>query len=168
MIAKRLIDRLTPVTAGMALALLAVALVVQPVRADSSLCTQCRTYWYYWLNSGLNTTVCQGFPNPSYQRNNCFDNYVSLKCGDKPDDDSFPCPGPDSQGGLSDCTDPGCNLYPPDVGNICTWECWNKSCDSGDAEKRCYDAKVKCDPSSGDPSTKCSECKCVYSGSANW
>jgi len=167
---QRLIDRVTPFTAGLALALLLVALVVQPVQADTTLCTQCRLRYYHAMDSGMNggdPWACNALPKPSYQRNKCRDDYVSHMCGDRyTGDPKYPCPGPDSGGELSDCSSEACNMYDEFVGNICDWKCWSKQCDTGDSEKRCYDAKKKCTP--GESTTKCAECKCVLSGSGTW
>jgi hypothetical protein len=68
-------ERLTPFTAGMAISLLLVALVVQPAWAENNACSDCMGYWQSTCMDG-NVAECAGLPKQ--QRWGCCSNYVLL------------------------------------------------------------------------------------------
>jgi hypothetical protein len=144
-------ERFVPLTGGMTVALLIVATVVGTARADENICTQCMNYWYY---IGDKNGVCNQYPNPSPQRQQCLTAYYMYMCWGEG--------GPCKKGGqlpVADCGSDDCSFFPEiPESSVCKWECWNRICDDGPPEKRCFDRPKKCHPE--DPTYECSECKC--------
>lgn len=148
-------ERTVSVVGGMALALLIVAVVVQTARAAECLCEQC---WPYYQNKYRNDgTTCKQYKD--YQYETCIRDSAVNKCkaiGACPNP-----PGCDPLSGLTDCGSTACNFY-PDLAtqgvSICSWECWNRACESGGVENQCADRQKLCEGSDG--SQNCSECRC--------
>jgi hypothetical protein len=154
---ERWAEWLTPVTGGMAIALLIVATVVRPAKADGNTsCGQCMSYWDYKVNKDK---LCDHLTQ--YKKLECKYKKISEECGDTPEDDSKPCPGPDSPDTLADCGSEECNYYAGsgvEELNVCDWNCWSRRCESGGVEYTCLDRQKPCEL--GDPTYKCSECRC--------
>jgi len=145
------VECLTPLTAGMAVTLLIVATIVGTARAEDNICLQCQDYWYY---RGVKEGVCDKYKNPSYERQQCLTQYYMDWCWGE----GKPCPNSGNLPPTMDCSSDECNYYAymqnPDI-SVCDWDCWNRSCSETNV---CLDRQKKCDP--GDPSYKCSECRC--------
>ncbi len=115
-------ERLTPFTGGMAMALLVVALVVQPAWAeDYNTCTRCLAYYELRCDK-LNDVPIVGSdppanwppcgPKPSgqaayYAWRDCMERCKAHHCVGE--DKS--CPGKNAPNTNADCGSPGCNFY---------------------------------------------------------
>lgn len=160
--AKTWSERALPFTAACSLAVLLMALVVSPLHAQQggyNPCTQC----IQWVNSNPNSP-CFGLTGPAL--NQCTWQWVPYYCNssNSPFKDSQgrpPCQQPPPGGGspLPDCGSEACNFYNgiPDV-ILCSWDCWNRFCDSNESNRRCLDVWRRCKPE--DTTARCADCKC--------
>ncbi len=154
-------ERLTPFTGGAAIALLVMALVVQPVWADGTYntCTQCLNYWEYKLTRNK---TCGTWSTQSeyYAWRNCMEDNKRYNCVGQ-EGSGMACPGKELPDTLKDCGSDACNFYAgiPNA-SVCQWDCWGRPCANyllnGEG---CRDVPKDCDLKG--PSTACFECKCT-------
>jgi hypothetical protein len=148
-------ERLTPVSAGMTLALLVVAAVVQPAFGqESGACTRCLEQY----RRQASVTVCKGLVGYYYEQ--CLWNHAAANCVATAEHPNRPCGNPPGgSGGSVDCSLPECNFADgvPN-GSLCDWSCWNKTCGDAGNPSVCLDRQKKCHPK--DTSLGCVECRC--------
>jgi len=129
-------ERLTPFTGVAAIAVLIVALVVQPALALTPACQACINFWS--ANSDKKAgQPCFGIP-PGPQLQQCIQAQIDANCRKVVSNwpwGSYTTPCPGSSGpGYTDCTLPECSFVSCDEwhGTVCT-----KMCNSCDATHNC-------------------------------
>jgi hypothetical protein len=129
------VRRLTPVTAGMAMALLMLGLVVG--RSASATVTRCQVCSAE-ANQAAMAAGCQNMMPPEAKMG-CFWQYYNQKClqtGRCPDDTNAYVTCTSTL--CADYQESGCpNAQSLGAGTICTGTCSNNSCDSKDTSKVC-------------------------------
>jgi hypothetical protein len=100
---------LTPFTAGMAIALLVVAVVVQPAWANNPQCSACMNYW---TSTCINGKVAQCAGYTGQMRYQCCYNYATTECSKTVPGKSYkePCPGDPGEPYYNDCTSLYCAI----------------------------------------------------------
>lgn len=159
-------ERLTPFTGGAAIAVLIVALVVQPTWGQTgtvNTCIQCLAYYEYRCTQleHCGPTPSSGGQQALYMWRACMDKCKSDNCAGP----GKPCPGKDIPESLRDCGSTACNMYRdiPRV-SVCDWDCWNRPCSSVLTGNSCLDKpKSKRDKGCGDAliTPDCWECMCT-------
>ncbi len=126
-------ERLTPLTGGAAMALVVVAMVVQPAWAVTAACANCMSYWNaHAADAGQPTPpgspppyqLCDGLSGD--QRQACISNRVSYECTKNKVKDSqgnilysMPCNGPPESWWYSDCGSDTCSTSSGTYGSTC-------------------------------------------------
>lgn len=162
-------ERLTPFTGGAAIAVLIVALVVQPSWGQNgtvNTCIQCLAYYEYACTNPPNNVkdVVKCGPTPTsggqqalYKWRACVDDCKSKHCAGP----GKPCPGKDIPDSLRDCSSGECNLFDGIPGvSLCDSSCWSRPCTTlliiGTS---CLDVPQLCKIT--DPTPKCWACTCT-------
>lgn len=126
------VNRITPWTAGATVALLLVALVVQPLWAESSQCGDCQVAWYNTAmscNSGFSTPCSQYCPANTqykmYMLSQCARSYAYNRCYDLCQLEN---PPQTSDCSSATCSESTCDNEFTQDGSLCGGSCNN--CDA--------------------------------------
>lgn len=165
MTTKTLADRALPFSAAATIAVLLMALVVSPLRAQTAPnpCTSCIN----WIANSP-ASPCAQYDKNDHRYNSPYNicknqktqEYCNMTTSPFAKNGVPPC----QQGvtsGESDCSSDGCNFFDgiPDV-YLCSWDCWNRTCEQN-TSKVCTDTMRKGqDCASKQTTAQCSKCEC--------